>query len=71
MKQEENELKWFLHRILQEIMKKNDTWNMRRLVDLSFVPATQQRCVLYWRLSNFKSILYKDSSGIWSYKHIF
>ena len=35
-------MKQFLHRILQEIMKKNHTWNIRRLVDESFVPATQR-----------------------------
>ena len=28
--------------ILQEIMKKNNTWNIRRLVDELFVPATQR-----------------------------
>ena len=31
-----------LQRILQEIMKKNNTWNIRRLVDESFVPVTQR-----------------------------
>ena len=36
-------MKWFLQRILQEIMKKiNNTWNSRRLVDESFVQATQR-----------------------------
>ena len=34
-------------------MKKN-TWNIRRLVDESFGPATQQPSVLYWILSNFR-----------------
>ena len=28
------------HRILQEIMKKDNTWNIRRLVDVSFGPST-------------------------------
>ena len=31
-----------LQRILQEIMKKKNTWNIRHLVDESFVPATQR-----------------------------
>ena len=46
-------MKRFLQRILQEIMKKkNNTWNIRRLVDESF---TQRPSVLYWRLSDFLS----------------
>ena len=45
-------MKQFLPRILQEIMKKKYTWNIRRLVDESFVPATQRTRVLYWRLSD-------------------
>ena len=36
-------MKWFLQRILQEIeKKKNNAWNIRRLVDESFVPVTQR-----------------------------
>ena len=38
-------LKGFLQRILQEIMKKNDIWNIGRLVNetiVSIVPATQR-----------------------------
>ena len=35
-------MKRFWQRILQEIMKKNNTWNIRCLVDESFVPATQR-----------------------------
>ena len=42
-----NKLKGFLQRILQEILKKNNTWNIRRLVNESFVQATQQTSVLY------------------------
>ena len=30
-----------MQRILQEIVKKNKTWNIRHLVDESFVPANQ------------------------------
>ena len=33
--------KGFLQRILQGIMKKNNTWNTRCLVNESFDPATQ------------------------------
>ena len=46
-------LKGFLQRILQEIMKKNTTWNIRRLVDKTIVPWTQRPSILYWRLSDF------------------
>ena len=34
--------------------EKDDTWNIRCLVDESFVPITQQTSVLYCRLSDFK-----------------
>ena len=36
-------------------MKKIYTWNIKRLVDESFIPATQQPSVLYWRLLDFLS----------------
>ena len=36
-------------------MKKNNAWNIRRLVDESFVPASQRTSVLYCRLTDFKS----------------
>ena len=32
-------MKGFLQRILQEIMKKDNTWNIRRLVDETIDPA--------------------------------
>ena len=35
--------------------EKNNAWNIRRLVNESFVPATQQTSVLYCRLSDFLS----------------
>ena len=35
-------------------MKKN-TWNVKRLVDESFVPSAQRTSVLYRRLSDFTS----------------
>ena len=47
-------MKQFLQRILQEIMKKNNTWDIRRLIDKSVVPENQQTSVLYWRLSDLK-----------------
>ena len=34
-------------------MKKNTTWNIRRLVDKTIVPWTQRPSVLYWRLLDF------------------
>ena len=44
-----------LKRFMQRIMKKNKTWNIRRLVDETIIPSTQQPSVLYWRLSDFLS----------------
>ena len=32
------------------------TWNIRQLVNESFVPATQRTSVLYWRLTDFRSL---------------
>ena len=46
-------MKGFLQRILQEIMKKNNTWNIRRLVDVSFVPSSKRPSVLYCKLTDF------------------
>ena len=34
-------------------MKKNNTWNIRRLVDDSFVPLSKQPSVLYCKLTDF------------------
>ena len=39
--------KLFSQWILQEIMKKDNTWNIRRLVDDSFVPLSKQPSVTY------------------------
>ena len=45
-------------KVLQIIMKTNDnTWNLKHLVDKSFVPANQRTSVLYCRLSDFMSTL--------------
>ena len=53
IKNKKNKLKGFLQRILQEIMKKDNTWNIRRLVNETIVPSTQRPSILYWRLSDF------------------
>ena len=37
-------------------MKKNNAWNIRRLVDEAFVPSTQRASILYWRLLDFSTI---------------
>ena len=54
-----NTLQPFLQRVLQKIVKKNNTWNVRRLVGESFVSKNQQTSILYCRLSDFWS-LYKS-----------
>ena len=54
IKKLENKLKWFLQRILLEIMKKNNTWIIRCLVDDSFVPSSKQTSVSYCKLTDFK-----------------
>ena len=48
-----NRLKVFLQTFLQEIMKRNNTWNIRRLVDNSFVPTSKPPSVFYCRLTDF------------------
>ena len=45
-------------------MKKNNTWNIRRLFDESFVPANQRTSVLYCRLSDLKWSL---KFHVWKY----
>ena len=37
--------------------EKKYTWNVRRLVDESFVPSAQRTSVLYCRLTDFRSFL--------------
>ena len=61
--------------------EKNNTWNIRRLVDELFVPSTQPASVLYWRLSDFKinkwinqsmqSYNFLDQKSIWFFKNTF
>ena len=36
--------------------KKNNTWNIRRLIDESFGPSNQRPSILYLRLSDFNSV---------------
>jgi len=42
-----------LQRIFQDFKKKNNTWNIRSLVDGSFVPSAQGTGVLFCRLTDF------------------
>ena len=53
-------LKGFLQRILQEIMKKNNAWNIRRLVDDSFGPSSHQHSVIYCKLTDFMRVPTND-----------
>ena len=63
MKKYKNRLNWFLNRILQDFLKKNNAWNTKRLVDDSFVPSTQQTTVLDCKLMDFRShFFYYDKS---------
>ena len=48
-------MKGFLQRIWQDFMKKNDTWNIRLLVDDLFIPSSKQPSVIYCRLTDFRS----------------
>ena len=56
-KNKKNKLKGFLQIILQEIIKKIHTWNIRRLVDETIVPSTHLPRVLCWRLTDFYSVI--------------
>ena len=46
-----------MQRVLQDSTKKNDNWNIRRLVDKSFVPSAQRTSISYCRLMDFKQSL--------------
>ena len=39
----------FCKEFFKKLWKKNSTWNIRRLVNETIVPSTQQPSVLYWR----------------------
>jgi hypothetical protein len=44
-------------------MKKNNTWNIRRLGDESFVPATQETSIFYiedWRIFSLVNFVNKQ-----------
>jgi hypothetical protein len=51
-------MKRVLQRILQDFLKKDNTWNIRCLVDDSFVPSAQEISVLYSRLTNFRPVIW-------------
>ena len=38
----------------RSFMKKNNSWNIKCLVQALFAPSTQQPSIVYWRLSDFK-----------------
>ena len=59
-------MKGFLQRILQKIMKKNITWNIRRLDDDSFVPSSKRPSVLYCKLTDF----WNQCTFPYSYVHL-
>ena len=39
---------------MQDFMKKNNTWNIRRLVDDSFAPLARQTSILNCKLTDFR-----------------
>ena len=43
----------FYKEFCKKLWKDNNTWNIRPLVDKSFVPASQQTSILYCRFSDF------------------
>ena len=49
-----------MQRILQKIMKKNNAWNIRRLVDDSFVPSSKRPSVLYCKLTQTLLFFFHD-----------
>ena len=48
--------KKFCTEFSKKLWKKNNTWNIRCLVNESFVPATQQASILYWRLTDLQKM---------------
>ena len=46
--------KGFCKEFCKILWKQNNTWNINRLADESFVPSAQQTSVLYCRLTDFK-----------------
>ena len=45
----------FCKEFCKKSWKKNNAWNIRRLVDDSFVPSSKQPSILYCKLTDFKS----------------
>ena len=41
---------------------KNNTWNIRHLVNKSFIPVNQPTSTLYCRLSDFKMLLCSEGN---------
>ena len=48
--------KGFCKEFCKILWKKNNTWNIRRLVDRSFVPSVQQTSVFFCRLTDFSTV---------------
>ena len=43
----------FCKEFCKKLWKKNNTWNIRCMIDETIVPSTQRPSVSYWRLSDF------------------
>jgi hypothetical protein len=52
----ENDLQGFCKEFCKIIWKKNNTWNIRNLVNELFVPLAQWTSVLFCRLTDFRSM---------------
>ena len=53
-------MKGFFKEFCKILWKKTNTWNIRRLVDESFVPSAQRTSVLYCRLTDFYTVYRKN-----------
>ena len=53
----------FCKEFCKKSWKKNNTWNIRQLVDDSFVPSSKQPSILYCKLTDLKSNDEGDSSS--------
>ena len=60
----------FSKRSCKKLWKKNNTWNIRRLVDESFVPAFQRTSVLYWRLTDLMFWKTFGCFGLWTHTNL-
>ena len=59
IKKWEIKLKGFFAKNFENNYEKNNTWNIRRLVNETIIPSSQRPSVLYWRLSD----LWKEQSN--------